>query len=220
MSQKPVISGLYAVTPDFNDTDELLRCVCLALQGGASLVQYRNKTASSQLRADQARALHQLTQQFSTPLIINDDIQLAKAVNAEGVHLGASDASIDAAKATLGQNIIIGVSCYNRRSLAQQAVQAGADYIAFGAFYTSSIKPKAVRAEAEILSWAQQELDVPIVAIGGISTDNGSALLEAGADALAVITAVFDAKDIQSSAQEFSTLISKVQHDITKSNVI
>jgi len=220
MSQKPVISGLYAVTPDFSDTDELLRCVRLALQGGASLVQYRNKTASAQLRAEQARALHQLTLQFSTPLIINDDIQLAKAVNAEGVHLGAADASIDAAKAALGQNKFIGVSCYNRKSLAQQAVRAGVDYIAFGAFYSSSIKPEAVRAETEILSWAQREFDVPVVAIGGITAGNGTALLEAGADALAVITAVFDAEDIQSSAQEFSTFISKVQHDITKSNVI
>lgn len=220
MSRKPAIKGLYAITPDLSDTDELLRRVRLVLQGGAQLLQYRNKAASSELQAAQALALHALTRQFSVPLIINDDVRLAAAVDAEGVHLGAMDGSIAAARAVLGQAKLIGVSCYNRKTLAQEAVRAGADYVAFGAFFPSGVKPDAVRADPELLAWARRELDVPQVAIGGITSGNAAALLQAGADALAVISAVFDAADIQFAAREFSTLISKVQHDISQSNVI
>lgn len=220
MSRKPAIKGLYAITPDLSDTDELLRQVRLVLQGGAQLLQYRNKAASTELRAVQALALHALTRQFSVPLIINDDVRLAAAVDAEGVHLGATDGAIAAARAVLGQAKLIGVSCYNRKTLAQEAVRAGADYVAFGAFFPSGVKPDAVRADPELLAWARRELDVPLVAIGGITSGNAAALLQAGADALAVISAVFDAADIQFAAREFSTLIGKVQHDISQSNVI
>ncbi len=214
------VNGLYAITPDLSDTQDLLRRVELVLQGGAGLVQYRNKTASAELRATQAAALHQLTRRFSVPLIINDDFQLAHTVGAEGVHLGANDGSAAVARAVLGQGKLIGVSCYNRKALAQEAMQAGADYIAFGAFFPSSVKPDAVRAEPELLQWARRELDVPLVAIGGITLDNGRTLVQAGANALAVISAVFDAAEIQSAAREFSTLISRVQYDISQSGTI
>lgn len=220
MMQRHVIKGLYAITPDSADTPELLRKVRLALQGGARVLQYRNKTAGAVLHLQQARALRQLTREFAAVFIVNDDAQLAAEVDADGVHLGGEDGSVAAARALLGETKIIGVSCYNRPPLAVEAVQAGADYVAFGAFFPSSVKPEAVQAEPELLVWARRELAVPLVAIGGVTHDNGATLLRSGADALAVISAVFDAEDVQSSAQKFSTLISKVQHDISQSNVI
>ncbi len=220
MKQKPAIKGLYAITPDSTDTPELLRKVRLALQGGARVLQYRNKTADAVLRLQQAQALRQLTREFTATFIVNDDAQLAAQVDADGVHLGGEDGSVAAARALLGETKIIGVSCYNRQPLAVEAVRAGADYVAFGAFFPSSVKPDAVRAEPELLVWARRELVVPLVAIGGITPGNGAALVQAGADALAVISAVFDAADIRSAAQEFSTFISKVQHDIPQSRTL
>ena len=220
MSRKPVINGLYAITPDGLFTDELVRRVLLVLRGGARVLQYRNKSADRELCLEQAQALRAVTQIFSVPLIINDNVELALQVNADGVHLGAEDGSVSEARARLGVDKWIGVSCYNDASLAREAVQHGADYVAFGAFFPSSVKPGAVKAEKSLLQAARRELNVPIVAIGGITVQNGASLLVAGADALAVISAVFEAEDIQSSAQEFSTLISKVQHDISQSRTV
>ncbi len=217
--RKP-IRGLYAITPDLADTPLLLRKVRAVLQGGAQTLQYRNKSADSTLRLQQAQALRQLTREFDATFIVNDDAQLAARVEADGVHLGGDDGSLEAARDMLGDAKIIGVSCYNRESLALAAVRAGADYVAFGAFFPSGVKPQAVRAEPQLLAWARGELAVPLVAIGGITAQNGAALVAAGADALAVISAVFDAEDICTSAQEFSTLFSRVRHDISKPNVI
>jgi thiamine-phosphate pyrophosphorylase len=138
--------------------------------------------------------------------IVNDDVRLAAAVDADGVHLGATDGEIKTACALLGPDKLVGVSCYNQLSLAHSAVKAGADYVAFGAFYTSNVKPDAAVATLELLCDARAELSVPIVAIGGISADNGAALVQAGADALAVISAVFDAADIQQAAKNLSKL--------------
>lgn len=217
--RKP-IRGLYAITPDLADTPLLLCKVRAALQGGAQTLQYRNKSADSTLRLQQAQALRQLTREFDATFVVNDDAQLAARVDADGVHMGGEDGSLEAARDMLGDAKIIGVSCYNRESLALAAVRAGADYVAFGAFFPSGVKPQAVRAEPQLLAWARDELALPVVAIGGITAQNGEALIEAGADALAVISAVFDAEDICSSAQEFSTLFSRVRHDISKPNVI
>lgn len=217
---KQLIKGLYAITPDLSDTSELLRKVRLVLQGGAQVLQYRNKSADALLRQRQAQALRELTREFSAAFIVNDDAQLAAEIDADGVHLGGGDGSVAAARRLLGVHKLIGASCYNRKAPAQDAVRAGVDYVAFGAFFPSVIKPDAVRAEPELLEWARQELDVPLVAIGGITASNGAALVRAGADALAVISAVFDAEDIQSSAQEFSTLIGKVRHDFSKPDII
>jgi thiamine-phosphate pyrophosphorylase len=203
------VSGLYAVTPDISDTDELLRRVRLALQGGARVLQYRNKSADAILKLQQAQALRTLTQAFNTTFIVNDDAQLAMQVGADGVHLGGKDGSIAKARAVLGKSKIIGVSCYNQPSLAQEAVKQGADYVAFGAFFPSSVKPGAVKADVSLLQTVRQELGVPIVAIGGITQSNCPVLIEAGADALAVISALFDAPDIEIAAREFSTLFSR-----------
>lgn len=200
------ISGLYAITPDEADTAELLRKVRLALQGGARVMQYRNKAADAALRLRQAEALRGLTREFAVPLIVNDDVALAQQADADGVHLGGADGSVAEARAVLGSGRLIGVSCYNRLALAHEAASLGADYVAFGSFFASTVKPEAVAATLDLLRQARRELTVPLVAIGGITPQNGARLLEAGADALAVISAVFSAPDIEDAAREFSNL--------------
>lgn len=201
-----MIRGLYIITPDEQDTAKLLRRVRLALLGGVSALQYRNKTADKALQLEQAGALRELTREFAAPFIVNDDVALAVQVDAEGVHLGGTDDSVASARAVLTDGKIIGVSCYNRLALAHEAVRQGANYVAFGSFFASTVKPQALVATPELLRQARRELHVPIVAIGGITAHNGVQLLEAGADALAVISAVFAAPDIESAAKEFSNL--------------
>ena len=200
------IKGLYAVTPDELDTEELLRCAKLALLGGARVLQYRNKAADKEIRTLQSFELLKLAHEFSVPLIINDDAELAKIVGADGVHLGMGDGNVSEVRKLLGNDKLIGVSCYNRMSLASKAVQEGADYVAFGSFFVSIVKPGAVSATPELLRQARQEIAVPVVAIGGITAQNASLLLDAGANALAVISAVFRADDIQGAAREFAVL--------------
>ena len=201
-----MIKGLYAITPDIQDTAELLHKVRLALQGGAQLVQYRNKATDTALRLKQAHALRGLASEFTVPLIINDDAVLAQQADADGVHLGGEDGSVAAARAVLGNDKLIGVSCYNRLDLAQDAARQGADYVAFGSFFASTIKPNARVATPDLLQHARREIALPLVAIGGITVQNGAQLLEAGADALAVISALFTAPDIQGAARQFSNL--------------
>lgn len=205
-SRTPGIEGLYAVTPDDPDTQHLVGSVRLALEGGARLVQYRNKAADAALQLAQAAALRALTRDFDALLIINDDAALARTVDADGVHLGQGDAAPAQARALLGAGKIIGVSCYNRLALAASAVAAGADYVAFGAFYPSTVKPGAAVATLDLLREARASIALPIVAIGGISAENGRALVEAGADALAVISALFGAADVRAAAGKFGKL--------------
>lgn len=206
MSKRPAIKGLYAITPDETDSAELLHKTRLALQGGVRVLQYRNKSATAALKRQQAQALRELTREFTVTFIVNDDAQLAAETEADGVHLGGEDGSIATARSLLGGDRIIGVSCYNRAPLALEAARQGADYVAFGAFFPSSVKPGAVKADVTLLQTVRQELSIPIVAIGGITVQNGAALIEAGADALAVITALWDAADIEQAAREFSNL--------------
>lgn len=206
MSQIPCIKGLYAITPDCADTANLLRRTRLALAGGAGVLQYRNKSATAALLLEQAMALRELTREFAVPFIVNDDVYLAVQANADGVHLGSMDGSLNAARDVLGKHKIIGISCYNQLSLARDAVAAGADYVAFGAFFSSGVKPDAVAADAGLLRQARAEFAVPLVAIGGITAQNGMPLVNAGAGALAVISALFDAADIQAAARDFSKL--------------
>lgn len=203
---REAISGLYAITPDEQDTGSLLRRARLALQGGARVLQYRNKLASSGLRLEQAIALQALAGEFAVPLIINDDMALALEVGAAGVHLGESDGSVPAARRLLGPDKIIGVSCYNRLPLASYAEAEGADYVAFGAFFASGIKPAAPVATIALLHEARRKLDLPIVAIGGITVENGAQLFRAGADALAVISALFAADDVLLAARQFADM--------------
>ena len=203
---KKIVKGLYAITPDEIDTAELVRKTRLVLQGGATVLQYRNKLADVDLQLEHAHALRQLTREFSTTFIVNDNAQLAQQVDADGVHLGGEDGTVAIARQMIGKEKIIGVSCYNRAPLASEAELQGVDYIAFGAFFPSSTKPNAIKAGTDLLRWSRQHLKVPVVAIGGITLQNAPLLINAGADALAVISAIFDAKDIQLTATQFSTL--------------
>jgi thiamine-phosphate pyrophosphorylase len=206
MNPTYAIKGVYAITPDCADTPDLLHRVRLALTGKVRILQYRNKSANTAQRLEQAYALRKLTREFATTFIVNDDVQLAAHVDADGVHLGVADDSVVTARAALGIHKIIGISCYNRLSLAQDAVHAGADYVAFGAFFPSTIKPNAEVADIELLQQARAELAVPLVAIGGITPHNAALLVDAGADALAVISALFDAEDIMATAKKLSKL--------------
>jgi len=200
---KPSLRGLYAITD--GPRDDLLDAVEQALAGGARLLQYRDKTSDAARRLAEARALQQLCRTRDAVFIVNDDVALAKAVQADGVHLGKDDGDLAEARAALGGEAIIGVSCYDSLDRAKRAAGAGADYVAFGAFFPSPTKPHAPRASIELLRQSAA-LGVPRVAIGGITPDNAPSLVEAGADALAVISAVFGAADIRAAAQRFARL--------------
>jgi thiamine-phosphate pyrophosphorylase len=200
------VRGLYAVTPDEAHTATLLAQVKAALEGGARFVQYRHKTAPAELRLEQGRALKALCDAHAAALIVNDHADLALELDAAGVHLGAEDGAAISARRTLGAAKLIGVSCYNRLELARAAQASGADYVAFGSFFASRVKPGAVHAPVELLREARRELHVPIVAIGGITIDNARELIDAGADAVAVISAVFAAADVKAAAHGFANV--------------
>ena len=199
--------GLYAITDSkLLSPERLGEAVALAIQGGAQMIQYRNKGGDAPQRQWEASDINNMCRALGIPLIINDDVALAARVMAAGVHLGKDDADIAAARATLGPRAIIGVSCYNDVACAVAAEQAGADYVAFGSFFPSRVKPGAVRAEIDLIHEAKQKLTIPVVAIGGITADNGRQLIEAGADMLAVITEVFGQADIRGAAERFADL--------------
>ena len=200
------LSGLYAITIP---SENLLQQVEAAIAGGAAMIQYRDKSSDQSLRREQARQLSRICRTADIPLIINDDIELATKVSAAGVHLGRDDIALKNARRDLGDEAIIGISCYNDFDLALQAQRQGADYIAFGSFFASPTKPLAVRADKSLLQRAKQELEIPVVAIGGITTDNGKPLIEAGADMLAVITALFAQADVEQASYSFVQLFSE-----------
>jgi thiamine-phosphate pyrophosphorylase len=207
MTQKAAINGLYAITPDVADTSELVAMTQQALEGGASLIQYRNKAADGDLRLHQAHSLARLCQDFQVPFIINDHLDLAITLGADGVHLGGEDASLTEARRRLGAEKIVGISCYDQLDRAVEAEQHGADYVAFGAFFTSVTKPEATHAPLNLLARARQELRIPIIAIGGVTSDNAGELIRRGADAVAVSNALFCAHDIRLAAEKISRLI-------------
>lgn len=200
------IAGLYAITPDIEDTDELRYRVRAALAGGARVLQYRNKTASPALRLQQAQALQALCTARGVPLIINDHLELALQTGAAGLHLGGDDGDIAKARKALGPDRLLGASCYNRIELAEAALAAGADHVAFGSFFPSSVKPDAVRTAPDLITRAKQRFQAPVVAIGGIHALNAPKLIGAGADAVAVISALFEAADIEAAAREIQSL--------------
>lgn len=199
------VRGLYAITN--GPRVDLQEAVAAALRGGARLVQYRDKTTDGRRRLSEALMLGELCRSHDAPLIINDDVELAIQCRAAGVHLGADDIGLRAARSRLGETAIIGVSCYDSLDRAQRAVEDGANYVAFGAFYSSSTKPLARRADMDLLS-AAKSMGVPVVAIGGITQENAPRLIDAGADGIAVISSLFDASDIESVARRFSQLFS------------
>lgn len=198
--------GLYAITPDESDTDKLVAQCEAALRGGAVVLQYRNKTAPAALKRRQALALLLLCRRLDTPLIINDDVHLAMEIDADGVHLGGKDGDPAAARAKLGPDKLLGVSCYNELTRAHAASDAGADHVAFGAVYPTQTKPNAPRASFALFTQAKGEIGLPIVGIGGITLGNALPVIAAGAHAVAVISDVFSAPDIESRARDFAKL--------------
>ena len=190
----PAPRGLYLITPDDTDTARLLARTAPVLAEGVTWLQYRNKTAGDALRHEQASALQSLCASAGVPLIINDDLRLAKSIGAAGVHLGEDDGDITAARSLLGAQAIVGASCYDQGPLAERAIAAGASYVAFGAFFPTRCKTGTRQAGVELLA-RSAAFGVPRVAIGGITPDNARGLVEAGADLVAVISGVYDAAD-------------------------
>jgi thiamine-phosphate pyrophosphorylase len=203
------IAGLYAVTPDEPDTPRLLAGAEAALAGGAQALQYRNKPADAKLRLAQGRALAALCRKYRRPFIINDHLDLALALDADGLHLGSEDGALAEARRRLGDEKILGASCYDRLESALEAQRAGATYVAFGSFFPSSVKPGAVRAPLSLLTSARERISVPVVAIGGITLGNAPGLIEAGAHGVAVISALFGAPDVRAAARDFSALFTQ-----------
>jgi len=198
------LRGLYAITPDTSDTEALARKVEQALAGGIVALQYRSKLLARDKRLAQAQRLATLAQGYGVPFIVNDDVEIALAVGANGAHLGRDDADLAAARQRLAGKIL-GASCYERIELARAAVAAGADYVAFGAVFPSPTKPDAVRAPLALFGEAKS-LGVPLAAIGGITLENAPQLLGAGADLLAVISDLFDAADVAARARQYARL--------------
>ena len=199
------LRGLYAITPEASDTAWLVARVEECLAGGAALVQYRAKQASPDLALQQARRLADLCRSWRVPLIVNDSVELAIAAGGDGVHLGRDDADLRFARAAL-PDAIIGASCYADPALARAAAAAGADYVAIGSMFASTTKPAARRASLESLAAAKRAGGLPVAAIGGITLENAPHAVAAGADMVAIISALFDAPDVEKASRSFATL--------------
>lgn len=211
MSKSSRLRGLYGITDEqlLPNTHVLLRAVEAALRGGMTILQYRVKTLNRGEQTRQAMALKKLCIEHDALFIVNDDVALAQAVEADGVHIGRDDSDIATARAQLGASAIIGCSCYNQLERAQAARQQGADYVALGRFFPSKTKPGAVQADMELLREATRQMDIPVCAIGGISLDNAPLLIEQGAHMLAVVNDLFAAASVQQQAQALSDLLTQ-----------
>ncbi len=202
------LKGLYAITPDTHDSDSLIESARRALEAATpspvAVLQYRNKLADAQARRREASSLAMLCRASGVPFIVNDDLELALEVGADGVHLGREDGDLAAARARLGGRLL-GASCYNELDRARRAVAAGADHVAFGSVFPSATKPAALRAPLSIFA-AARALGVPQVAIGGITLHNAREAIRAGADLVAVISDLFDAADIAAQARGYAKL--------------
>ncbi|HLU19621.1 MAG TPA: thiamine phosphate synthase [Pusillimonas sp.] len=212
--------GVYGITPEWTDTDRLLHAVEKAAEGGMKVLQWRRKTGDEKQRWAQAAALRELCRKLGVLFIVNDSIEAALRLDADGVHLGRDDGPLDMARQALGPGRILGTSCYNQPELAAQALKHDVDYVAFGAVYPSSVKPHAVRATVEhiqegrrliALHEPEQATRVAVVAIGGITADNAAPLVQAGTDSLAMISGLFDVADIQETAQRCTDLFTQYQ---------
>jgi len=207
MVNKLHITGLYAIADtQYLDDTRLIEAVTQAVAGGARVIQYRDKKHAAEKRMQQAKELAGVCRQHGVLFIINDDVALAKETRADGVHLGREDPAIALARKQLGLQTIIGVSCYNELARAETAENQGADYVAFGRFFPSRTKPQALQASLGLLREAKKKLHIPIVAIGGITPENGASLIAAGADALAVIEGVFGQADVRAATERYARL--------------
>ncbi|VCU70058.1 Thiamine-phosphate synthase [Pigmentiphaga humi] len=217
--EEGAVAGLYGITPEWDDTGRLLEAVEAAARGGMRVLQLRRKEAAPAKRLEQARALREACARLGLVLIVNDDWRLALDVGADGVHLGRDDGDIAHARQAGGAGLLIGASCYNEPERARAALAAGADHVAFGAVFDSPTKPAAVHAPLSCLAEARRlrlpgtGVRPPVVAIGGITPQNAPLAAQAGADALAVITALFGAADIEATARAFSQAWAGASHD-------
>ncbi len=222
-SRPPRLRGPYAITPDLADSGRLCGLVEAALRGGIRFVQYRNKEADAALAAKQAKVLLALTRRYHAYLIVNDDAELALNIGADGVHLGREDGGAPSLASSLAfsymevrnrapTGFLIGASCYNELPRAREAAAAGADYLAFGSVFASSTKPQAVRADLALLAAAKTEFRQPIVAIGGVSLKNAPQLTVLGVDAIAVISSLFGADDVETEARSLCRLFPADEH--------
>ena len=200
------MKGLYLVTPDWDDTQQLLAASEAGLRGGAALLQYRHKTASPQLRKEQATQLLTLCRQYGTPFIVNDFVELCLELDADGIHIGGTDASVAQVREAVGPGKIVGASCYGSMTLAHGAWRAGASYVAFGGFYPSRVKKYEVTTPPAIVAQSRQEIPLPNVVIGGMTQQNAVPLIAQGADMVAAISSVYMTPDPEAAARAFVRL--------------
>ena len=207
-----ILTGLYAITDSaLMPGERLMEKTEAELRGGCRILQYRNKNANSTDRKREAGLLRTLCHRYQSLLIINDDMELALQVGADGIHIGQSDTSLAQVRKQVGDQIIVGISCHDNITLALQAQQGGASYVAFGRFFESHTKPHAPAADVAVLSRAKKTLKIPIVAIGGITRDNAMRVITQGADMIAVIHDLFspnDVHEIEQRARTFARLFS------------
>ena len=201
-----IIKGLYAITPDLADLNILIHKTQLAVEGGAFMVQYRSKIQDRDVKMQQCAAILRLCREYKIPCIVNDDVDMCRILEADGVHLGEKDDNIAEVRRILGEDAIIGSSCYDQLNRAKQAQNEGASYVAFGAMFETLTKPHAPRATLELLREAKSQIQIPIVAIGGITMNNAHDVIETGIDAIAVINSLFKAKTIKETAEIFSKM--------------
>jgi thiamine-phosphate pyrophosphorylase len=207
----PRLRGLYFVTPE--RSQGRLELVAAALRGGARIVQYRDKSAGAVGGRHEAGQILEQCRRANALCLINDDVELCAAIGADGVHLGEDDTAIPLARVRLGPDRIIGASCYNDLQRARDAAAAGADYVAFGSIYPSPTKPRARRADLDLLRAARRELGVPVCAIGGITPENAAPVVAAGADMIAVIQGIAEAPNPEAAARALQTLFAATYPD-------
>jgi thiamine-phosphate pyrophosphorylase len=201
-----IIKGLYAITPDMADSNSLLLKTQLAIEGGAFMVQYRSKIQDRDVKIQQCAAILRLCREYKIPCIVNDDVDMCRVLEADGVHLGKKDDNIAEVRSILGEDAIIGSSCYDQLNRAKLAQKEGASYVAFGAMFETSTKPNAPRATLELLREAKSQIQIPIVAIGGITMNNAHDVIETGIDAIAVINSLYESNSIKETAETLSSM--------------
>ena len=201
-----IIKGLYAITPDMADLNSLIQKTRLAIEGGAFMVQYRSKIQDRDVKMQQRAAILRLCREYKIPCIVNDDVDMCRALEADGVHLGEKDDNIAEVRHILGEEAIIGSSCYDQLKRANEAQKEGASYVAFGAMYPTSTKPHAPRASLALLREAKSQIQIPIVAIGGITMNNAHDVIETGIDAIAVINSLYESNAIKETAETLSSM--------------
>jgi thiamine-phosphate pyrophosphorylase len=201
-----IIKGLYAITPDLVDLNTLIEKTRFAIEGGAFMVQYRSKIQNRDVKMQQCAAILRLCREYEVPCIVNDDVDMCRTLNADGVHLGKEDDNIAEVRRILGEDAIIGSSCYDQLNRANEAQKEGATYVAFGAVFPTTTKPHAPRATLALLREAKFQIQIPVIAIWGITMNNAHEVIETGIDAIAVITSLYESNAIKETAETFSRM--------------